>query len=82
MILAVVRTHFARLKRDRAALVLSFIVPIVFFSVFASIFGGSRRPFNGGQNEVETNRDGAQERRHIPSRRAIIYLANTDGIIY
>ena len=42
MILAVVRTHFARLKRDRAALVLSFIVPIVFFSVFASIFGGSR----------------------------------------
>jgi ABC-2 type transport system permease protein len=42
MILAVVRTHFARLKRDRAALVLSFIVPIVFFSVFASIFGGAR----------------------------------------
>jgi ABC-2 type transport system permease protein len=42
MILAVVRTHFARLKRDRAALVLSFVVPVVFFSVFASIFGGSR----------------------------------------
>jgi len=42
MILAVVRTHFARLKRDRAALVLSFVVPIVFFSVFASIFGGAR----------------------------------------
>jgi ABC-2 type transport system permease protein len=42
MILAVVRTHFARLKRDRAALVLSFIVPVVFFSVFASIFGGAR----------------------------------------
>ncbi len=42
MILAVVRTHFARLKRDRAALVLSFVVPVVFFSVFASIFGSSR----------------------------------------
>ena len=42
MILAVVRTHFARLKRDRAALVLSFVVPIVFFSVFAAIFGGAR----------------------------------------
>ena len=42
MILAVVRTHFARLKRDRAALVLSFVVPVVFFSVFASIFGGAR----------------------------------------
>ena len=37
MILAVVRTHFARLKRDRAALVLSFVVPVVFFSVFAGI---------------------------------------------
>jgi ABC-2 type transport system permease protein len=42
MILAVVRTHFARLKRDRAALVLSFVVPVVFFSVFASIFGAAR----------------------------------------
>jgi ABC-2 type transport system permease protein len=40
MILAVARTHFAKLKRDRAALVLSFVVPVVFFSVFATIFGG------------------------------------------
>ena len=29
------------LKRDRAALLLSFVVPIVFFSIFASVFGGS-----------------------------------------
>ncbi len=41
MIVAVARTHFAKLKRDRAAFVLAFIVPVVFFSVFASIFGGS-----------------------------------------
>jgi len=41
MILAVARTHFAKLKRDRAAFVLSFVLPVVFFSVFASIFGGS-----------------------------------------
>ena len=41
MILAVARTHFAKLKRDRAAFVLAFIVPVVFFSVFASIFSGS-----------------------------------------
>jgi ABC-2 type transport system permease protein len=40
MILAVARTHFAKLKRDRAAFVLSFVVPVVFFSVFAIIFGG------------------------------------------
>ncbi len=41
MIFAVARTHFAKLKRDRAAFVLAFIVPVVFFYVFASIFGGS-----------------------------------------
>jgi ABC-2 type transport system permease protein len=41
MIFAVARTHFAKLKRDRAAFVLAFIVPVVFFSVFASIFRGS-----------------------------------------
>ncbi|HEV8610495.1 MAG TPA: ABC transporter permease, partial [Thermoanaerobaculia bacterium] len=40
MIFAVARTHFAKLKRDRAAFVLAFIVPVVFFSVFAGIFGG------------------------------------------
>jgi ABC-2 type transport system permease protein len=41
VILAVARTHFAKLKRDRAALVLSFVLPVVFFSLFATIFGGS-----------------------------------------
>jgi len=40
MILAVARTHLAKLKRDRAALVLSFVLPVVFFSLFATIFGG------------------------------------------
>ena len=30
------------LKRDRGALVLSFILPVVFFSIFAVIFGGRR----------------------------------------
>jgi ABC-2 type transport system permease protein len=41
MIFAVARTHFDKLKRDRAAFVLAFVVPVVFFSVFASIFRGS-----------------------------------------
>jgi len=41
MIFAVALTHFAKLKRDRAAFVLAFVVPVVFFSVFASIFRGS-----------------------------------------
>ncbi|GMU64727.1 MAG: hypothetical protein AMXMBFR36_10010 [Acidobacteriota bacterium] len=42
MILAVVRAAWAMLRRDRAALALTFVVPVVFFSVFALIFGGQR----------------------------------------
>ncbi len=43
MIGAVVRTGWMHLRRDRAAWMLSFVVPIVFFSIFASIFGAQRR---------------------------------------
>ncbi len=42
MIPAIVRAGFMNLRRDRAALTLSFIVPIVFFSIFAVIFGQQR----------------------------------------
>jgi ABC-2 type transport system permease protein len=41
MISAVVRTSWGILRRDRAALALTFAVPIVFFSIFAVIFGGA-----------------------------------------
>jgi ABC-2 type transport system permease protein len=40
MIFAIVRTAIAALRRDRGALALSFILPVVFFSIFAVIFGG------------------------------------------
>jgi ABC-2 type transport system permease protein len=40
MILPIVRSAFVSLKRDRGALALSFILPVVFFSIFAVIFGG------------------------------------------
>lgn len=42
MILSVVRASWTMLRRDRAAIALSFVVPIVFFSIFALIFGGQR----------------------------------------
>src|SRR5439155_9847250 len=42
MISAVIRTGWLNLRRDRGALILSFIVPIVFFSIFAGIFGAQR----------------------------------------
>ncbi len=40
MISAIVRTALVSLRRDRGALALSFILPVVFFSIFAVIFGG------------------------------------------
>jgi ABC-2 type transport system permease protein len=42
LILPIVRTALVSLRRDRGALALSFILPIVFFSIFAVIFGGRR----------------------------------------
>lgn len=42
MISAIFRTAIASLRRDRGALALSFVLPVVFFSIFAVIFGGRR----------------------------------------
>lgn len=39
MIFAIVRTAIAALRRDRPSLALSFLLPIAFFSIFASVFG-------------------------------------------
>ena len=40
MILNIARTALIALKRDRGVLVLSFVLPLAFFSIFAVIFGG------------------------------------------
>lgn len=40
MIIPIVRTAIVSLRRDRAALALSFVLPIAFFTIFAVIFGG------------------------------------------
>ncbi|HYW43645.1 MAG TPA: ABC transporter permease [Bryobacteraceae bacterium] len=40
MIAAIVRNGFRALRRDRGALILSFILPIAFFTIFGVIFGG------------------------------------------
>jgi ABC-2 type transport system permease protein len=39
-IFAIARTALVSLRRDRASLALSFVLPIGFFSIFATIFGG------------------------------------------
>ena len=38
--ISIIRTALVSLRRDRAALSLSFVLPVVFFSIFAIIFGG------------------------------------------
>jgi len=40
--ISIIRTALVSLRRDRAALSLSFVLPLVFFSIFAMIFGGRR----------------------------------------
>jgi ABC-2 type transport system permease protein len=42
LITPIVRTAIIALRRDRVSLVLSFVVPIAFFSIFAVIFGGQQ----------------------------------------
>ena len=39
---AIIRSAMVSLRRDRGALALSFLLPVVFFSIFAVIFGGRR----------------------------------------
>lgn len=41
MIYTIVRNGFRALRRDRVSLMLAFIVPVAFFSIFAAIFGGT-----------------------------------------
>jgi ABC-2 type transport system permease protein len=42
MISAIVRTSFRSLRRDRGAFILTFVLPVAFFSIFAVIFSQSR----------------------------------------
>lgn len=42
MIAVIVQTGFRVLRRDRGALILSFILPIAFFTIFGIVFGGMR----------------------------------------
>jgi ABC-2 type transport system permease protein len=45
LIFSIARTALIALRRDRAALALSFILPISFFTIFAVIFGGQKDSF-------------------------------------
>jgi hypothetical protein len=40
MIRTLLRIHWINLRRDRVAQLLTFVVPMAFFTIFALIFGG------------------------------------------
>ena len=42
LVFSIARTAIVAMRRDRASLALSFVLPIAFFSIFATVFGGSR----------------------------------------
>jgi ABC-2 type transport system permease protein len=64
MIGSIIRTGWMNLRRDRAAMMLSFIVPIVFFSIFASIFG-ARRSSTPRVEVAVVDEDGSERSRRL-----------------
>ena len=52
MIPTMLRVGWLSLKRDPVALGLTFILPIVFFSIFAMIFGGMGSGGGGGASSL------------------------------
>lgn len=51
MIATILKLNWLNLKRDPVALALSFIMPLVFFTIFAAIFGGGGDG-DGGMNPI------------------------------
>lgn len=72
MIFAIAKNRLWNLRRDRAAMVLSFVVPLVFFSVFAAIFGrGSGRSATNPVRVVVVDEDRSESsRRFVEALRA------------
>ena len=44
MIRTILRVHFLGMRRDRVVLAMTFLLPILFFSIFALVFGQQRDP--------------------------------------
>jgi ABC-2 type transport system permease protein len=68
MIRTLLAVGWLNLKRDYVALVLTFVLPIVFFSIFAAIFGGIGSAAAGGTDGVTVvlvDQDGTELSRRI-----------------
>jgi ABC-2 type transport system permease protein len=68
------RISFLNLKRDRVALLLTFVLPVAFFSIFAGVFGNR----GGGTSRVKLAI--VDEDQSEPSRRLIADLSKDPGL--
>src|SRR5438477_6457617 len=61
MLSTIFKINFLNLRRDKAAFVLTFVLPIAFFSIFAMIFGRMDRDTRDNRIKVEVaDRDGTE----------------------
>lgn len=65
MILSVFRAGWMSLRRDRAALIFTFVVPIVFFSIFAAVFGAQGRTKTPSTRVVIVDLDETEQSRTL-----------------
>jgi ABC-2 type transport system permease protein len=65
MITTLLRVSWINLKRDRVAQALTFLLPILFFSIFASVFGGQGRQATSRVRIAVVDEDGSELSRRI-----------------
>jgi ABC-2 type transport system permease protein len=65
MILAVAKNRLMNLRRDRAAFVLAFVLPVAFFSIFAAIFSNAGRAATRKIPLIVVDEDGSEASRRF-----------------
>ena len=75
MIPTLLRVGWTNLKRDRVAQLLTFLLPIVFFSIFASVFGGQSDNATPRVRIAVVDEDGSEF-----SRRVVAALRQEDAL--
>ena len=76
MIATIVRNGFRALRRDRGAWILSFILPVAFFSIFAFVFAGM-----GGNSTPRVNVLVVDEDRSASSERLVRGLRQEGSLV-
>ena len=72
MISAIVRTAITGLRRDRASLALSFVLPIAFFTIFAMVFSGQH-------DTIPQVKLIVVDQDHTPASRKLVRGLESDG---